>query len=45
MPISAHYRGKGKKVARSMKKTYGRDWKKVFYATEAKAKKKKALKR
>jgi len=34
MPVSAHYNGHGKKVARSMKRRYGRDWKRVFYATE-----------
>jgi hypothetical protein len=45
MPISRHYRGKGRKVAKSMKRTYGKDWKRVFYATENKEKKKRALKR
>ena len=45
MPLSKHYRGHGKKVAKSMKRTYGKNWKKVFYATEAKREKKKARKR
>ena len=34
MPLSAHYHGSGEKVASSMKKTYGKDWERVFYATE-----------
>ena len=47
MPLDKHYRGRGKKVARSMKKRYGKDWKRVFYATEAKQKnrKKRTMKR
>jgi len=45
MPISKHYAGSGKKVARSMKRTYGKQWKRVFYATEQKQKQKKAVKR
>lgn len=38
MPISNHFEGVGNKVARSMRKLYGKDWKKVFYATENKLK-------
>jgi len=46
MPISKHYKGHGKKVARSMKKRYGKSWKRVFYATEnAQKNRKKARKR
>jgi len=45
MPVSKHFAGHGKKVARSMKRTYGKNWKRVFYATENKQKQKKALKR
>jgi hypothetical protein len=45
MPLDKHYKGKGRKVAKSMMKTYGRDWKKVFYATENKRAKKRARKR
>ena len=45
MPLSEHYQGEGKKVARSMKRRYGKDWKRVFYATENKQKRKKSLKR
>ena len=45
MPLSDHYKGEGEDVARSMKRRYGKRWKKVFYGTEAKQKKKKRLKR
>ena len=47
MPVSEHYEGHGDKVARSMKRTYGKNWKRVFYATEnkRKGKRKKSLKR
>jgi hypothetical protein len=45
MPLSRHYKGNGEKVARSMKRRYGKDWKRVFYATERKQEKKKSLKR
>jgi len=45
MPVTKHYKGHGEKVARSMKRRYGKDWKRVFYATENKQKKRKALKR
>ena len=38
MPLSKHYKGKGELVARNMKKQYGSDWKRVFYATENKQK-------
>ena len=44
MPLSAHYSGKGEKVAASMKKQYGSRWKQVFYATEN-ARKKHRVKR
>ena len=37
-PISRHYSGHGSSVERKMRKLYGRDWKKVFYATEARRK-------
>lgn len=34
MPISKYFKGDGKKVMKSMKKTYGsKEGKKVFYAT------------
>lgn len=38
MPLSKHFGGKGEKVAASMKKEYGADWKRVFYATDNKQK-------
>jgi hypothetical protein len=41
MPLSEHYKGDGEKVARSMKRRYGKRWKQVFYATENKQKKRK----
>lgn len=34
MPLSKHYGGSGEKVAASMKKEYGSDWERIFYATE-----------
>lgn len=42
MPIDKHYGGSGRKVMRSMRKTYGdtETAKRVFYATENKRKKK-----
>jgi len=41
MPISKYFHGKGKKVMKSMKKTYGKEkGKSVFYATANKAMKK-----
>lgn len=36
MPISKHYKGHGASVAKTMKKEYGANWKKYFYATEKK---------
>jgi len=45
MPLSKHYKGKGAKVARGMKKRYGSRWEEVFYATENKRKKKRKKKR
>lgn len=33
MPIEKYFEGHGDKVARSMKKKYGKRWKEVFYAT------------
>lgn len=33
MPISKYYKGDGKNVMNNMKKVYGKDAKKVFYAT------------
>ncbi len=44
MPLSKHYGGSGAKVAASMQKQYGEDWKRVFYATEN-ARKKEAIKK
>jgi len=42
MPISKHYKGKGKEVMRKMKKRYGKKkGEEVFYATENKRKKRK----
>jgi len=38
MPISKYYKGKGEKVMASMKKQYGSNAKKVFYATANKMK-------
>lgn len=38
MPISEHYSGRGKVVAKKMKQRYGKRWKNVFYATEQKRK-------
>ena len=44
MPISKYYSGSGKKVMRSMKKTYGaKKGKRVFYATANKAAAKKLV--
>ena len=43
MPLSKHYGGKGEKVARDMKKRYGKNWEEVFYATENKRKKNKGM--
>lgn len=37
-PISKYYSGHGEKVAKDMKKRYGKRWKEVFYATANKAK-------
>lgn len=48
MPLSKYYGGHGREVAEDMKKRYGSDWKRVFYATENKHKneaQKRALKR
>ena len=49
MPLSKHYKGHGKEVMASMRKTYGDDEtaKRVFYATENKQKsgKKRSTKR
>jgi hypothetical protein len=39
MPVSKHYKGHGDEVMASMKKTYGDDAERVFYATENKRKK------
>lgn len=39
-PLSKHYGGKGAKVAKTMKKEYGSDWKKYFYGHENNLKKK-----
>lgn len=33
MPYSEYFKGKGDKVAKSMQKKYGADWKRVFYST------------
>lgn len=33
MPIGAYYGGRGEKVAAQMRKRYGPDWRRVFYAT------------
>ena len=38
MPLSKHFEGSGLKVARRMRKLYGKDWKRIFYATEKKYK-------
>lgn len=38
MPVSKHFGGHGGEVMAAMKKTYGDGAKKVFYATENKAK-------
>lgn len=38
MPISKYFEGHGSKVARKMRKLYGKDWKRIFYATEKKYK-------
>lgn len=40
MPLNKHFDGHGEEVMASMKKTYGDDAKKVFYATENKRKSK-----
>lgn len=40
MPLSKHYGGHGEKVMRAMKKEYGADAERVFYATENKQKRK-----
>jgi hypothetical protein len=45
MPLKRHYKGEGDKVARSMKQRYGKDWERVFYATENKQKRKAKQKR
>lgn len=34
MPLSRHFSGHGEEVMSSMRKTYGKDAKSVFYATE-----------
>jgi hypothetical protein len=39
VPILDHFKGKGLKVAASMRKKYGKRWKNVFYAVENKRKK------
>jgi hypothetical protein len=39
MPLSKHYDGKGEEVMASMRRTYGDDAERVFYATENKARK------
>ena len=41
MPLSKHYKGKGEKVMRAMRKKYGDRAEEVFYATEKKMKKSK----
>lgn len=33
MPLNKYYKGDGNKVMKSMTKTYGKNAKKVFYAT------------
>lgn len=33
MPLKHYFSGHGDEVASDMKKRYGRDWKRVFYAT------------
>lgn len=38
MPLPKHYVGKGEKVMDAMKRRYGKDAKRVFYATENKQK-------
>jgi hypothetical protein len=38
MPIGKHYGGHGEEVAANMKKEYGKNWQRVFYATENKMK-------
>lgn len=44
MPLSKHYKGKGAKVMRAMRKQYGNKAEEVFYATENKMKKGKGSK-
>jgi hypothetical protein len=39
MPLSKHYKGKGEKVMKAMKKEYGKNAEAIFYATENKMKK------
>lgn len=38
MPLSKHFGGHGREVMSSMKKTYGKNAERVFYATENKMK-------
>lgn len=45
MPLDKYFNGKGRKVARAMKKTYGDKWEKVFYALANKNKKEKVSKK
>ena len=33
MPIEGYYKGKGREVAKEMKKRYGKRWERIFYAT------------
>lgn len=33
MPIGKYFKGDGETVAADMQKRYGKDWKRVFYAT------------
>lgn len=33
MPFGEYFGGKGRRVADQMKKRYGKDWERVFYAT------------
>ena len=42
MPISKYYGGHGEEVKKAMQKEYGKDWERVFYATENKMKKSKS---